>query len=111
MKKILGTIVITLLSTVFAMILLEFSVRIIIGEAQKEVLPVVRVKPDPDTGWVMLPLDEHYTYENFVKLNSLGFRGPEVSSRNDNEYRILAIGDSHVYGQGVADDELMTAVL
>ena len=111
MKKTLGTIVLTLLSTVFAMILLEFSVRIIIGEPQKEVLPVVRVKPDPDTGWVMLPLDEHYTYEKFVKLNSLGFRGPEVSSRDDNEYRILVIGDSHVYGQGVADDELMTTVL
>ena len=111
MKKILGTIVVTLLSILLAMLLLEFSVRTVIGVPQKEVLPVVRVKPDPDSGWVMLPLDEHYTYENFVKLNSLGFRGPEVSSRNDNEYRILTIGDSHVYGQGVADNELMTTVL
>jgi lysophospholipase L1-like esterase len=59
----------------------------------------------------MLPLDEHYTYEKFVKLNSLGFRGPEVSLKDGNEYRILVIGDSHVYGQGVADDELMTTVL
>jgi lysophospholipase L1-like esterase len=111
MKKILGTIALTLLSTVFALILLEFSVRAIIGVPQKEVLPVARVKPDPDTGWVMLPRDEHYTYEKFVKLNSLGFRGPEVSSKGKNEYRILAIGDSHVYGQGVADNELMTTVL
>ena len=104
MKNIPGTIVLTLLSTVFALLLLEFSVRIIIGVPQKEVLPVARVKPDPDTGWVMLPRDEHYTYEKFVKLNSLGFRGPEVSSKGKNEYRILAIGDSHVYGQGVADN-------
>jgi len=111
MKKILGTIVVTLLSTVFALILLEFSVRIIIGVPQKEILPVARVKPDPDTGWVMLPLDEHYTYGHFVKLNSLGFRGPEVSAKDKNEYRILAIGDSHIYGQGVADNELMTTVL
>jgi lysophospholipase L1-like esterase len=111
MKNILGTIVVTLLSTVFALLLLEFSIRMIIGVPQKEALPVVRVKPDSDTGWVMLPLDEHYTYENFVKLNSLGFRGPEVSSKRKNEYRILAIGDSHIYGQGVADNELMTTVL
>jgi lysophospholipase L1-like esterase len=111
MKKILGTIALTLLSTVIALIVLEISVRMIIGTPQKEVLPVVRVKPDPDTGWVMLPLDEHHTYENFVKLNSLGFRGPEVSQKGENEYRILAIGDSHVYGQGVADNELMTTVL
>jgi lysophospholipase L1-like esterase len=111
MKKTLGTIVLTLLSTVFAMILLEFSVRIIIGEPQKEVLPVVRVKPAPDTGWVMLPFDEHHTYEKFVKLNSLGFREPEVSPKSKNEYRILTIGDSHVYGQGLADNELMTTVL
>jgi lysophospholipase L1-like esterase len=111
MKKILGTIVVTLVSTVFALTLLEFSVRIIIGVPQKEILPVARVKPDPDTGWVMLPLDEHYTYGHFVKLNSLGFRGPEVSAKDKNEYRILAIGDSHIYGQGVADNELMTTVL
>jgi lysophospholipase L1-like esterase len=111
MKKILGTIVLTLLSTVIALLLLEISVRMIIGVPQKEVLPAARVIPDPDTGWVMLPLDEHYTYEQYVKLNSLGFRGPELSSKGKNEYRILAIGDSHVYGQGVAENELMTAVL
>ncbi|MDH3980386.1 MAG: hypothetical protein OEU91_07750 [Gammaproteobacteria bacterium] len=111
MRKIPGTAVLTLLSTIFAMLLLEFSVRIIIGVPQKEVLPVARVKADPDMGWVMLPLDEHYSYENFIKLNSLGFRGPEVPAGNDNEYRTLIIGDSHVYGQGVADDELMTTIL
>jgi hypothetical protein len=63
MKKILGTVVLTLSSTVIALILLEISVRMIIGVPQKEGLPVARVKPDPDTGWVMLPHDEHYTYE------------------------------------------------
>ena len=111
MKKILGTIVLTLSSTVIALLIFEFLVRVIIGVPPKEVLPVARVKPDPDTGWVMLPLDEHYTNEKYVKLNSLGFRGPEVPSKKDNEYRILAVGDSHVYGQGVNDDELMTSVL
>ena len=47
-EKDTGTTVITLLSTVFAMLLLEFSARMIIGAPQKQLLPVVTVKPDPD---------------------------------------------------------------
>jgi hypothetical protein len=38
-------------------------------------------------------------------------RGPEVGPKEPNELRVLALGDSLVYGQGVADDETLPAYL
>lgn len=72
---------------------------------------MVRVKADPDVGWIMLPHDFHHTYTIPVQLNSLGFRGPEVPEKPENEFRILALGDSMVYGQRVDDEHIMTSRL
>jgi lysophospholipase L1-like esterase len=47
-----------------------------------------------------------------LRVNSLGLRGPEVSAVPPaGTVRILALGDSVVFGQGVAEDEAVTAVL
>jgi lysophospholipase L1-like esterase len=91
--------------------MLEILVRVIVGAPLKERLPLSRVMADPDVGWVMLPSDKHYTYGNYVTLNKLGLRDSEISTKLPHEYRILAIGDSHVYGQGVNEDGLLTTVL
>jgi len=49
--------------------------------------------------------DEH-------KLNSEGFRGPEFSKQKpDNTYRIMAIGGSTTWGDGVTDDNMWPAYL
>lgn len=59
----------------------------------------------------MLPRDVHYTHTIPVQLNSLGFRGPEVPEQLENEYRILAIDNSMVYGEGINDEHIMTTRL
>jgi len=59
----------------------------------------------------MMPGDLHYTYDIPVRLNALGFRGSEVSAKAATEYRIVALGDSHVYGQGIADVDLATTLI
>jgi lysophospholipase L1-like esterase len=47
-----------------------------------------------------------------VRVDSLGLRGGEVSTMPaPDAVRILALGDSVVFGQGVAEDETVTAVL
>jgi|CXWL01.1.fsa_nt_gi hypothetical protein len=98
-------------SIIITLALAEILVRMVLGSPWPERLPLVRVMPDEEIGWRMIPGDSHYTYDIPVKLNANGFRGPEVKSKLANEYRILAVGDSHVYGQGIADEALMTTVL
>ena len=101
-----------LFSAIAGFALLEGMVRRSIGAPLEQMFPVVRVKADAEAGWRMLPNDQHYTYTRLVQLNSLGFRGPEPrANKADNEYRIIALGGSTLYGQGLTDQELMSAVL
>jgi hypothetical protein len=44
-------------------------------------------------------------------VNSLGFRGPEISSREGNHKRVLFLGDSIVFGTGVEPDQTIPAML
>ncbi len=47
-----------------------------------------------------------------IQINSLGLRGPEVSQTPpEGVHRILALGDSIIYGQGVPDDATFPAQL
>ncbi|TAJ23559.1 MAG: hypothetical protein EPO68_02810 [Planctomycetota bacterium] len=57
----------------------------------------------------MVPNHVHYTYEHEVRVNSLGLRGPELPAEKGAELRVLCLGDSLVYGQGVADDQTIPA--
>jgi lysophospholipase L1-like esterase len=111
MKKSL-CLLLPIMSGIFAgLILVEIIIRTTIAVPWPEKFPLSRVRPDPDIGWTMVPGDIHYTYEALVKINSLGFRGPEIAKIKTNGYRILAIGDSHVYGQGLDNKELATTKL
>ncbi len=47
-----------------------------------------------------------------VTVNALGFRGPEVQqTKPASTRRIIILGDSTVYGHGVADDEVFSALV
>lgn len=47
-----------------------------------------------------------------VKINNLGFRGPDISiQRPEGIIRIAVIGDSIIFGQGVPDQETLPALL
>lgn len=107
-KKKIASVSLLLLSLGLTFVALEIATRLLAGAPWPEKMPLVRVQPDEDLGWRMVPDDFHYTYEHPVQLNSLGFRGPEVERKASGEYRVLAVGDSHVYGQGLADDELVS---
>ncbi|ABK43597.1 lipolytic enzyme, G-D-S-L family [Magnetococcus marinus MC-1] len=108
LKQTLVIGVITLLLTVLVG---ELGVRLLVGAPLMERMPLVRVLPDPQTGFRMKPSDLHYTYQHKVQLNSLGLRGPELADPAAGRYRILALGDSHLYGQGIADEALLTTRL
>ncbi len=88
----------------------EILVRVLIGSPLPERLPILEIQANPRRGWEMVP-GEHYTYQHPVHVNRMGLRGPEIEEKRAGEFRILALGDSLVYGQGVGDDDTLPAQL
>jgi hypothetical protein len=82
----------------------ELAVRAIHGAPLHERMPLSRVQANLFRGWEMVPGESHYTYDHLVQINALGLRGEELpEARDPEELRILALGDSMIYGQGVSD--------
>ncbi len=99
------------LSLALCLVVAELLVRAVAGAPLPERLPILTVRANPYRGWEMLPGEAHYTYDHRVAVNALGLRGPEVAPKPPGERRVLALGDSLVYGQGVADDETLPRLL
>lgn len=89
----------------------EVAVRGLLGAPLTERLPIMMMKANPYRGWQMVPSLDHYTYQHRVHVNALGLRGPEVEPKVAGERRVLVLGDSLVYGQGVGDAETLPAAL
>ena len=90
----------------------ELVARARFGTPLPERLPLGRVEAHPTRGWRMLPGEDHYTYQHLVQINRLGLRGPELpEQRPVGERRVLCLGDSMIYGQGVADGATLPAHL
>lgn len=70
-------------------------------------------QPDEDLFWSMRPnLKIYYEATGVsVRTNSFGLRSPEIGTKKDNEFRILSLGESTTYGEGVSNDETYSAVL
>lgn len=81
------------------------------GTPEPERLPLLRVQANPFRGWEMVPSRDHYTYLEQVRVNELGLRGAEVGAKRAGERRILCLGDSLIYGQGVGESETLPAAL
>ncbi len=72
--------------------------------------------PDPEgiqlveqrrAGWGFVPGSQIAHGNVVVTINELGLRGPGVPrKKGSNEVRLLSLGDSSVYGYGVADGEI-----
>ena len=89
----------------------EVLVRATLGAPLRERLPILEIEAHARRGWAMLPHQEHYTYQHLARTNSLGLRGPEPGPRQGGRPRVLALGDSLVYGQGVAEEDTLPAAL
>jgi lysophospholipase L1-like esterase len=104
------------MSTLIGLVFLEFGLRIGMGNfAQSELLRrsddaevCLENEPGTDiqyTGWAWRVAPTR------MRVNSVGARGPEFTNeRRPGVARIVAVGDSFTFGQGVAEDEAWVQV-
>ncbi len=68
--------------------------------------------PSPDLPYVLRPGIETTIVGIPLRVNALGLRGPETSREPaPGTFRVLVLGDSVVFGQGVAEEATFPAVL
>jgi hypothetical protein len=106
---VLGSVAVTLL-------VVEIALRVI----PLDIVPSASTdrgyfsKFDPKLGWAPIPDARGYHSDHgfsvLVEQNSLGLRAPEEvgPQRLDEDYRVLVLGDSYVWGYGVDQDEIFT---
>jgi len=95
------------ISVLASFLVAEVLVRVLVGSPYVERLPIMRMQANPHRGWEMVPGEDHYTYHHLVRVNSHGLRGPEIGAKAEGTTRVLVLGDSLVYGQGVGEDETL----
>lgn len=100
-----------LVSTCVALLAAEIVCRIRFGAPLGERLPLLEIRANRARGYEMVPDRDHYTYEERVHVNHLGLRGPDLPPKTAEEYRILCLGDSTTFGQGVPEDATIPALL
>lgn len=67
---------------------------------------------DAVLGWTPTPGQKSYTIDKPVIVNSLGFRSPDLpASKRDGDLRVLCLGDSQTFGNGVDQDKTYPARL
>ena len=100
-----------LLASALSLAAAELVARHLFGVPLEERLPIVEVRSNRTRGYEMVPDRDHYTYLEPVHVNHLGLRGPDLPPKASDEVRVLCLGDSLVYGQGVSDADTIPELL
>src|SRR5882672_198257 len=106
-----GALLAACASTLVALAFAELATRALFGVPLPERLPIVEVRADARCGYVMVPDREAFTYGHPAHVNHLGLRGGDLEKKAPGEIRILCLGDSTTYGQGLADEDTLPALL
>ena len=113
MNKMIQNLILCLLSTIITLCAFELIARGYASISQKQ----RSVTYDALLGWKLIPgIRKNYDKEEkpyLIRTNYNGFRDKEYSyEKPSTTYRIIAIGNSFVFGSGgVANEELFTKSL
>jgi hypothetical protein len=110
LKKIGGHIVLLFTGIIIALLFAEIITRAIMN--QNRMVTWIEMHPD---GFMMnasnLNALHHWRdRNNRYRLNNLGFRGDDITQKND-EYRILLIGDSFTFGLYLKEEHTISSHL
>ena len=68
------------------------------------------LQEDATKGW-RLPVGQRGVSRGVeYRINRLGMRGPSLGTRQPGEVRLLSLGDSSIYGDTVAEEDVFTAI-
>lgn len=107
MRKLLSTILLLLLSTVASLLLGEAMVRMVAPQRLQNT-PAMFTSDD----FLVFKLQPHYegTYTTYefetpISTNSIGLRDNEIGPKQENGVRIVGLGDSFSFANGVTLDQ------
>ncbi len=115
MKRIISflkNLSISIISLLLFLIIAE-AVSIFILPAPLEFkYPQTKHELDHDLWWKIIPNQNAFTHSAQVRINSLGLRNEEFpSEKPEDEYRILCLGDSITFGNGIENTKTYPKVL
>src|SRR5207253_3371467 len=89
-------------SLVVVFLVLEVYLRIVYPAPIRFVYPQEEYNFDAELGHALRPNQTAYTHDHVVRINSLGFRGTEITRQPaPGTLRVLALGDSQTFGNGL----------
>ena len=103
---LLRNILIAFISTVFTLLCLEGLTRVFWRDPNARELAkmqdgrelILRESKEPDLVYELTPGASAWAWNTNVKINSHGFRGPEIDIDKGDRYRIVVVGDSVTFG-------------
>jgi len=106
LKAWLSNLLVTLVGLIVGLITSEIVLAFLKPPPIRWYYPQPLHLPDKELGWVMKPNQHSYTHDHPVVTNSLGLRSPEISfQKGPTDLRVMCLGDSQVFGNGVAQEE------
>src|SRR5690348_15508791 len=109
-RKLAARLVLLAVSVGLSLLIAELAVRLVRPQAVMLVSQGLYIPDDPPGRYRLQPgfrgtVTNRVEFDTEVSINQAGMRGPEVGPRPPGGVRILALGDSFVFGVGAEQGE------
>jgi len=105
-KTLVQNLLLVLASLAIAVIFAEILLRVMLPPPIVWKYPQERYLFDPEIGHRLKPNQQSFTHDKMVNINSQGIRDAEYSHEPARQVtRILALGDSQTFGNGIAIED------
>lgn len=106
MREAAARWMVALSSSLFAFAMAEGVLRLWEGPPVHFRFPQEAYATDPELGYALLPSQRAFTHDQEVRVNAGGLRGPEAGREpSRGTRRVLALGDSQTFGNGLSEDD------
>lgn len=102
-RPVLATVLLLCVSLLVGFSVLELSLRALYDPPVVFVYPQESYDIDPEMGYMLRPMQTAFTHDRPVRTNSLGLRDRQIApDPTPGTLRVLALGDSQTFGNGLA---------